>query len=55
MINLEDILVIKNKNEVMIGFNGYKLIRPANEFEHKTEKQIKQWFVEEVLLFKEVN
>jgi len=54
MINLEEILVIKDKNQIIIGFNGSKLFKSINGFEDKSEDEIKSWFIKEVLNIEEV-
>ena len=43
-----DILVIKTNSEIVISFDGKKLIRPINGYEDMTEQEIRDKFYEEL-------
>lgn len=48
MVNKENILVTKNKNEIIISYDGKKLVKPIQGFEHLSKSEIKDWFLKEV-------
>lgn len=54
MIDLNEIIVIKDKSQIIIGFNGSKLCKSIEGFENLSEDEIKSWFVKEVLHIEEV-
>lgn len=46
-MNKEDLIVTKKDSEIIITFNGTKLIRPIQGFKQLSEDDIKQWFINE--------
>ena len=48
MIDKNKILIIKNDVEVIICFNGCKLIKPITGFEHMSKEEIKDMFWKEI-------
>ena len=47
MIDKDKIIVIKNSDEVVISYNGQRLVLPINDFVDMDKEQIKDWYITE--------
>jgi hypothetical protein len=54
MMNKNEIIVVKNKDKIIIAFNGCKLIKPIDKFKDLSEEEIKIWFIKEMEMESEV-